>query len=146
MVESLGLELTDAQKFQAKLRGEQVTAAVLAAEYPLSKESAPRAYANYLALQKQLGIQPPTPAYQRRVGIDQMMKLIERLEIDVMKDKLARAKYEALRAHVDADSLGLRVEPTPTPKWRLGSPGSSAAPWPSASSPSRPRVSGWKRI
>ncbi|HXD88173.1 MAG TPA: hypothetical protein VN641_16920, partial [Urbifossiella sp.] len=61
-------------------------------------------------------IQPPTPAYQRRVGIDQMMKLIERLEIDVMKDKLARSKYEALRARVDPDSLGLRVEPTRDPE------------------------------
>lgn len=112
IVESLGMELTDEQKFQAKLRVEQVTAAVLAAEFPMTPESSPRTYANFVALQKQLGIQPPTQEYQRRLGIDQMMKLIERLEIDVMKNPPSREKFERLRARVDAESLGLRIEPT----------------------------------
>jgi CheY-like chemotaxis protein len=112
VLETTGLELTDAQKFQVRLRIEQVTAAVLAAEYALSLESSPRAYANYLTLIKQLGVQPSVPAYKRRVGIDHVMRLIERLEIDVQRAKPANDKYEFLRSRVDAESLGLNVEPT----------------------------------
>ena len=112
VLDTTGLEFTDDQKYQVKLRVEQVTAAVLAAEYPLTPESAPRAYANYLALVKQIGVQPAVLAYQRRVGVDQLMKLIERLEIDVAKAKPSNDKYEYLRTRVDADSLGLKVEST----------------------------------
>ena len=112
VLETTGLELTSEQQYQLKLRVEQVTAAVLAAEYPLTKESAPRAYENYLALLRQIGIQPSVPAYKRRVGVDQIMKLIERLELDVAKNKPANDKYEALRARVDGESLGLSVQPT----------------------------------
>lgn len=112
VLDTTGIELTDAQKFNVKLRLEQVTAAVLAAEYPLTAESAPRAYSNYLTLLKQIGLQPSAPAYKRRVGVDHLMKLIERLELDVNQMKASRDKYEALRSQVDADSLGLRVSPT----------------------------------
>lgn len=112
VLETTGLELTDDQKYQLKLRVEQVTAAVLAAEYPLTPESAPRAYANYVSLMKQIGLQPSVPAYKRRVGVDHIMKLIERLETDVARFKPAGDRYEALRGRVDADLLGLNVEPT----------------------------------
>lgn len=112
VLETTGLELTSEQKYQLYLRVEQVTAAVLAAEYPLTRESAPRAYTNYLALLKQIGIQPSVPAYKRRVGVDQIMKLIERFEVDVARNKPANDKYETLRARVDGDSLGLTVTPT----------------------------------
>jgi CheY-like chemotaxis protein len=112
VLDTTGLELTDPQKYQVQLRVEQVTAAVLAAEYPLSAESAPRAYSNYLALMKQIGLQPAVPAYKRRVGVDHLMKLIERLEADVVRFQPSANKYEALRARVDADMLGLNVEPT----------------------------------
>jgi CheY-like chemotaxis protein len=112
VLETTGLELNSDQRFQVKLRVEQVTAAVLAAEYPLSAESAPRSYKNYLTLMKQIAMQPDVPAYKRRVGVDHIMKLIERLETDVRNDKASNAKYEALRSRVDPESLGLRVEPT----------------------------------
>jgi hypothetical protein len=112
VLDTTGLELTDDQKFQMKLRIEQVTTAVLAAEYPLTPVSAPRSYLNYLAIIKQIGVQPSVPAYKRRVGVDQLMKLIERLETDVERDKASNAKYEALRTRVDAGALGLTVEPT----------------------------------
>lgn len=112
VLDTTGLELTSEQKYQVKLRVEQVTAAVLAAEYPLTRESAPRAYENYQALLRQIGIQPSVPAYKRRVGVDQIMKLIERLELDVVKAKASNDKYEALRSRVDAEALGLSVEPT----------------------------------
>lgn len=112
VLDTTGIELTDAQKFNVKLRVEQVTAAVLAAEYPLTAESAPRAYTNYLALIKQIGLQPSAPEYKRRTGVDHIMRLIERLELDVNQMKASRDKFESLRSRVDADSLGLRVSPT----------------------------------
>jgi CheY-like chemotaxis protein len=116
VIDTTGIELTDDQKFQLKLRMEQVTAAVLAAEYPLTAESAPRAYSNYVALMKQIGIQPSVAAYKRRVGVDHLMKLIERLEIDVAGNKPAGDKYEALRGRLDGDLLGLNVSRTRDPE------------------------------
>lgn len=107
-----GLELTDDQKFQVNLRVEQITLAVLGAEYPLTAESSPRTYEAYAALHKQIATQPDVPPYKKRVGIDHLMKLMERLELDVTKSPPAVERYEALRAKVDPEALGLVVVPT----------------------------------
>jgi CheY-like chemotaxis protein len=112
LLETLGLELTPAQKAAVALRVEQITAAVLAAEYPLSPETAPETYRKFVELNRQIAIQPPTPEYLRRAGRDKLAALILRLEEDVMKNEPARRKYEELRPRIDVEALGLRVEST----------------------------------
>ncbi|MDB5310378.1 MAG: hypothetical protein JWO38_4580 [Gemmataceae bacterium] len=112
VLDTTGLELTNDQKFQVKLRVEQVTYAVLAAEYPLTPESSPETYTYLTQLQQQIRTQPAVPAYTKRVGVDHLMKIAERLELDVSKAKATNDKYEALRSRVDTDALGLIVEPT----------------------------------
>ncbi len=110
VVDTAGLALTSDQTFQLQLRIEQVTYAALAAEYPLTAESAPRTFEHVAQLQKQLRTQPSVPAYTRRLGIDHLMKVIERLEIDVAKVKYSQDRYDALQSRVDAEALGLVVQ------------------------------------
>jgi len=115
VVDTTGLELTAAQKFMLKLRAAQITFAVLAVEHPISPESAPEAYRDLQLLNKQIITQPPVPAYIRRVGIEQLMKIIERLEVDVAKVPDVMKRYDFIRAHVTAEDLGLNVQRTRDP-------------------------------
>jgi len=115
VLETTGLELTDDQKFQVKLRVEQVTYAVLAAEYPLTPEASPATFEHVTTLQKQINTQPAVPAVVRRVGVDHLVKLLERFELDVANAKPADARYDAIRARVDVDALGLVVQPPRDP-------------------------------
>ncbi|MBX9585128.1 MAG: hypothetical protein K2X87_32885 [Gemmataceae bacterium] len=109
VLETTGLELTDDQRFQLRLRSEQVTYAVLAAEFPLSPESAPRTAQYVDELNRRIAGQPNVPEYTREVGINQLMKLVERLETDVAKNPAVQARYDALRDRVDPAALGLVV-------------------------------------
>ena len=111
VLETTGLELTDDQRFQVRLRAEQVTYAVLAAEFPLSPESAPAAARYVDELNRRIAGQPDVPGYTREVGINQLMKLVERLELDIARNPAVQGRYDALRARVDAESLGLVVRP-----------------------------------
>jgi CheY-like chemotaxis protein len=110
VVETTGLELTDAQKFVLNLRATQITYAVLAAEHPLTAESAPATFREVEALNRQIITQPPVPPYVRRVGTDQLMRIIERLEVDVSKVPEVRKRYDFIRSRVDPESLGLNVQ------------------------------------
>jgi CheY-like chemotaxis protein len=116
LIETVGLELTPAQRAFARLRVEQVTYAVLAAEYPLSAESAPETFRHVADLNRQIAIQPATPEYLRRAGRDALMALILRLEQDVARAPAAQRKYEELRPKIDAEALGLRVESARDPE------------------------------
>jgi len=111
VLETSGIELSPDQKFQVKLRVDQVTWAVLAAEFPLTKASAPGAYQQYETLFKQIAVQPSVPEYTRRLGLDHLMSLLARFEQDVAGAPGAQTRFEAFRARVDADALGLVVRP-----------------------------------
>lgn len=110
VVDTTGLELTPAQKFMLTLRAEQLTFAVLAAESPLTQDSAPETFDYVRKLNKQIVAQPPTPAYIRQVGVEQLMKIIERFNVDVRKVDKVQARYDLLRSHVDAGDLGLNID------------------------------------
>lgn len=111
VLETTGLELTDAQRQQVRLRGERVTYAVLGAEFPLTPESSPQTVRYVAELDRQIIGQPSVPDYTREVGINQLMRLIDRLELDVAKTPTVQARYDAFRGRVDAASLGLVVRP-----------------------------------
>ena len=68
--DSLGLQLTDAQRFMFRLRVQQITAAVIAAEFPVTPESSPLTFRLLGELNKQIFTLPPTPDYLLRVGRD----------------------------------------------------------------------------
>jgi CheY-like chemotaxis protein len=111
VLETSGIELSPDQKFQVKLRVDQITWAVLAAEFPLTPASAPGAYQQFQTLGKQIAVQPAVPEYTRRLGLDHLIQMSARFESDVAGAPVARARYEAFRARVDTDALGLVVRP-----------------------------------
>jgi CheY-like chemotaxis protein len=111
VLDTSGIELNSDQRFLLKLRVEQITWAVLAAEFPLTPLSAPGAYLAYETVSRQIGVQPSVPEYTRRLGLDHLMTMASRFEQDVDRAPAARARFEALRAGVDPDRLGLVVRP-----------------------------------
>lgn len=111
VLETSGIELSPDQKYQVNLRVEQVTWAVLAAEFPLTPASAPGAFQQYTVLAKQIAVQPSVPEYTRRLGLDHLMTLSARFEEDVAGAPVAKERYQAFRNRVDAERLGLVVRP-----------------------------------
>lgn len=112
---TIGLELTDAQKFYLNLRVEQITYAVLGAEYPLTTASSPETFQHLADIKKQLVAQPPVKDYIRRVGLTDLATRIERLELDVMRVPEVRARYEIMRDRIDVEDLGLNMPSTRDP-------------------------------
>ncbi len=108
VLETSGIELSPDQKFQVKLRVDQLTWAALAAEFPVTPASSPEAYQAYETVTRQIGAQPAIPEYTRRLGLDHLMALSARFEQD-LAGTAAVGRYEALRGRVDTDVLGLVV-------------------------------------
>ncbi len=111
VLDTSGIELSTDQKFQVKLRVEQVTWAVLAAEFALSPASAPGAYLAFESVSRQITVQPAVAEYTRRLGLDHLMNLAARFEQDVAGAPDVQARYDAMRKRVDAVALGLVVRP-----------------------------------
>lgn len=112
VIDTLGLELSPQQRFVVGLRAGQVTVAVLAAEYPITPESAPETSRKMAELNRQIFVQPPVQEYARRLGIDALANRIERLELDVNREPVVRKKFEDLRRRVDPDALRLNLGTT----------------------------------
>src|SRR5205823_4450213 len=96
------------------LRAEQVTLAVLAAEYPITAESSPRTFEAFVTLNQQIAAQPAVPEYAG-VGLDDLMTRIERLELEVARVPPVQKRYEDLRTRVDPEGLGLVIRSTRDP-------------------------------
>jgi CheY-like chemotaxis protein len=111
VLDTSGVELTPNQKFQVKLRVEQVTWAVLAAQFPLTPTSSPGAYVAFDSVSRQIVAQPAIPEYTRRLGLDHLMNLSARFEEDMASSPVSVAKYEGLRGRVVPEALGLVVRP-----------------------------------
>lgn len=109
VVKSSGVVLSPQQEAMLKLRTEQITFAVLDAEYTLSAESSPLTFARVQELNRRIILQPQVKDEIQRVGQDSLMRLIERFELDVSRNPAAQARYDMLRSKVDAASLGLKV-------------------------------------
>jgi CheY-like chemotaxis protein len=110
VIDSLPLTLTESQKRLLDLRVQLIQYAFLDAEFPSTRDSAPDTAAEWNRIRKQIAIQPPSPLYGRGIATADLIKLIERFELDVAKSKGAQEKYDFLRFSVDAGDLGLSVE------------------------------------
>ncbi|MFM8272346.1 MAG: hypothetical protein ACKODX_08405, partial [Gemmata sp.] len=110
VLDTLPLTLTANQKQLMQLRIKLVVYAILAAEYPVTPESAPATVASLDSTRKQITLQPASATYGSDIAIKDLLKLIERFELDVSKAPQAQKRYDALRAKVDSVDLGLTVE------------------------------------
>jgi CheY-like chemotaxis protein len=110
LIDATGLRLSTTQKLLLDLRVELITASVLAAEFPLSPESAPQMYDQFVKLRRQIDLQPPSPPYGTGTPTTDLLRLIERFEIDLARRPAAQKRFEALYSKIDPIELGLPVE------------------------------------
>lgn len=108
VLENSDLLITSAQRSLLNLRIEQVTWAVLALQYPISRESSPLTAAYLAEFTRRLAIQPPIPPYNA-IPTDGLMQRVERLHVDVDQQAAVKAKFDALRAAIDVDALGIDI-------------------------------------
>ena len=107
---TLPITLTEPQQRLMDLRIRLISFALLGAEFPITPESSPQTVAEIASIRRQITLQPPTPPYGLGAATIDLMKLIDRFEVDVEKVKAAQARYEYLRGRVDPVELGLTVE------------------------------------
>jgi CheY-like chemotaxis protein len=110
VIDALPLTLNDDQKRLMNARIQLVVYSLLAAEFPLSQVSAPETFEELQRVRKLIALQPVTAAYGAGIPSADLMKLIDRFELDVAKVKAARDRYDTLRGRVDPAELGLNVE------------------------------------
>jgi CheY-like chemotaxis protein len=110
VVEATGVTFTPTQQLLFDLRLELITYAVLAAEFPMSPESSPATADHVAKLRKQIDLQPPSPPYGAGTPTTDLVKLIERFEIDLARVPTAQERFDNLYKKVDAAELGLPVE------------------------------------
>jgi CheY-like chemotaxis protein len=110
VIDSTGINLTDAQKLLLQLRLELITYAVLGAEFTISPESSPETVKRIAQLRRQIALQPPSKPYGVGLPTTDMLKLIERFEIDLGRVPAAKKRFEELYAKIDPVDLGLPVE------------------------------------
>lgn len=110
VVETTGLELSPTQRTLYELRLELITFAALAAEYPLSAESAPATAERLRQIRRQIAEQPASPPYGTGTPTLDLLKLMERFEADLARVPTARQRFEAIYAKMDPVELGIPVE------------------------------------
>ena len=110
VVESTGIDFSPVQKTLFELRLELITYAALAAEFPLSPESAPATARRVREVRDQIDRQPPSPPYGTGTPTLDLLKLIERFEADLARVPSARRRFEEIYAKIDPVKLGLPVE------------------------------------
>jgi hypothetical protein len=110
VVDALPLTLTADQRRAFELRSELLAYAVLGAEFPLTLDSSPDTFQHVANVRRLLDRQPPSTELNSDAAVRELVKLLDRLELDVAKVKGAQAKYEELRARIDPAELGLAVQ------------------------------------
>ncbi|VTU02742.1 HEAT repeat-containing protein OS=Singulisphaera acidiphila (strain ATCC BAA-1392 / DSM 18658 / VKM B-2454 / MOB10) GN=Sinac_0176 PE=4 SV=1 [Gemmataceae bacterium] len=110
VITSTGLQATETQRLLMNLRIELVAYALLGAEFPFSADSAPGTVAHLTRLRRQLAEQPLSPAYGEGTASAEMLKLMERFEIDLAKVPAAKKKFDDLYSRADISDLDLPVE------------------------------------
>ncbi len=110
VIEATGVELTKTQRLLLDLRIELITLAVLGAEFPISPDSAPKITENIKSLRNQIALQPLSPRYGMGTPTADLLKLMERFEIDLDRVPDARKRFQSIYSKVDAVELGLPVE------------------------------------
>ena len=110
VLDTLPMTLNENQKRLMALRIQLINYALLGAEFPITVASSPETVAELGQIRKQIAVQPPSAAYGTALAATDLLKLIDRFELDVTKVKGAQEKFEFFRTHVDPVDVGLSVE------------------------------------
>ncbi|MCS7021765.1 MAG: hypothetical protein NZU63_08060 [Gemmataceae bacterium] len=109
IVNTLPLFLTQSQRELLELRLDIINYAVLAQQFTISTQTAPQTVLRIQDLQRRLALAPPLPTPDTRLAVEELMRLLQRLEVDVDRVPAARARFEQLYFQIDPESLGLPV-------------------------------------
>jgi CheY-like chemotaxis protein len=109
LVDAAGIPQSRELAARYELRLPQLTYAALAAEHPVSPESAPEVAKRYQA-QNALVLNHPEMARAIQVPTEGLGRLIEQLEAAL--DPARRERFERMRAHIDPKPLGMSDDTT----------------------------------
>ncbi len=112
VIDATGLNptLSPAQQTLLDLRTQLVTYAALEAENPISPESSPGTVAVLNRFRRQLALQPAVATYGDGLPTTDLLKLIDRFELDLSRAPDAKRRFEATYARIDAAELGIPTE------------------------------------
>jgi CheY-like chemotaxis protein len=109
IVSQLPLLLTPEQRRFLELRVDWITYAILAAQYPISAEVAPQTMQRIEDIRQQLALSLSIPRPDTRLAVEELLRLIQRLEVDLDRVPAARDRFETLYSQLDPESLGLPI-------------------------------------
>lgn len=105
LVESVSFPIPLKLKQRLDLRLPQLTYAMLAAEYPVSMESAPNTYQTLLSLTDRIRKQPELTLVTERVPTESLARMIEQLNLALDADRLK--KLDMIRSRISPKQLVL---------------------------------------
>lgn len=122
LINSTGVQLTASQKLLLALRIDLLTYAVLKLQYPYSEANAPDTMRHINKLRSQLQAQPPIQPYGVGLPTVELVKLLDRFEIDLAKVPERKKEFEFLYSRLDPTDFGMAVETfrDPVAEVRLG--------------------------
>lgn len=106
VIDNSNLNLSSPQRALLDHRIEQVTWAVLGAQYPITAMSAPETTTYLNEFARRVTLQPVVAPYNQ-MNRDGLFQRIERLQIDVDEQPVIKARYDKIRAALDMEALGL---------------------------------------
>jgi CheY-like chemotaxis protein len=109
IIDALPLLLSVEQRRLLELRVDIITHAVLAAQFPIFPSVSPQTYAYIQDLQKRHTLSPTQSLPDTRLAVEELLRILQRLELDVGRVAAARARFEQLYSQIDAENLGLPV-------------------------------------
>jgi CheY-like chemotaxis protein len=110
IIDASGVQLTSSQKLLLSLRADLLTYAVLKLQYPYSEENAPDTIRHLNKFRAQLREQPAIQPYGAGFPTADLIKLLERFEIDLAKVPERRKEFESLYSRIDPSEFGMPIE------------------------------------
>jgi CheY-like chemotaxis protein len=109
VIEALPLSLNAEHRRLLELRVDIISSAVLAAQVPILPSVSPQTAAYIQDLHQRHSVFPAHALPDTRLAVEELLKILQRLEQEVEHVPAARTRFEQLYSQLDAESLGLPV-------------------------------------
>ncbi len=110
LIETTGIQLTETQRLLLTLRVQLLTYEVLGIQYPYSADSAPLTDDHVARLKRQLNAQPRSPLYGVGLPTTDLLKMLERFEIDLARVPARKKEFDFVYSKIDPTDFGIAVE------------------------------------
>jgi CheY-like chemotaxis protein len=110
LIDSTGIQLSDTQRLLLSLRVQVITYTLLGLQFPYSVESAPLTVDHIERLRRQLNAQPLSPQYGAGLPAVELLKMMERFEIDLARVPARKKEFDILFTKLDPAEFGIAVD------------------------------------